>query len=165
MKSKHKSMVKVIGLVLLLIGVVAFSVRSGYHFLYPVQMKNTIYLEVWSDEAIKNMEEVKRSGAKQVFIYFQNFNPIPFYYMGRGESRMRKLTVNNVYEFPIHVDTGIEGNMSSFVMVSESSFELNPGKNKTIEITVSVPPDAQIGNYTSVLSLDVRRMLSSVQDE
>lgn len=71
----------------------------------------------------------------------------------RGGSSKRMLFLNNqdVYEKIVIADIG--GSVRQFVTLSDNNFKLARDENKTLYVTISVPKDAEYGNYSGNLVL------------
>ena len=50
-----------------------------------------------------------------------------------------------------------DGNVKQFLMLSDDNFRLAGHENKTLNITIAVPRDAEYGNYSGNIYLYFRR--------
>lgn len=128
----------------------------SYFTLEPVT--HTLYLDVIEGQSIDVLEDFDESKAKSVYVYFAHTNPVPFYFLGRGENRTREVIVSGIFDFPVKVDASVEGLISPMVHISERSFTVAPGEERILRVDVVVPPDAKTGNYTGKLILSRRRI-------
>ena len=72
--------------------------------------------------------------------------------MPGGEIK-RKITVINPFEISVETSLNLESQVSGWISISEKDFILNPSKNKTLSVTLSIPGDGAYGNYTGILRL------------
>lgn len=74
---------------------------------------------------------------------------------GGGSKRNLSLINNDVYNKKVLVE--YEGRLKDFVNVSENNFILKPNENKTLEFTVMIPQNTELGNYTGTIILTFKR--------
>ena len=144
-------------LLLVLVLAVGFFGYSLYKFVYLPPFISTLTLEVIDGPSAEVLEEMVEANSQRTFIYFANTNPVPFYFLGPGENRRRELNVSNIYDFPIHVSAKIDGNLSSFVVLSESEFDLSAREERLLFVDVIVPKGAVAGDYLSKLTFSMSR--------
>lgn len=145
-------------LAVLLLASLAFFSYGLYSYIVLEPVVHTLYLDVIEGQSIDVLEDFEQSKAKSVYVYFAHTNPVPFYFLGRGENRSREVIVSGIYDFPVEVDASVEGPIAPMVRLSERSFTINPGEEHVLKVDVIVPLGAIPGNYTGKLVLSRRRV-------
>lgn len=82
-------------------------------------------------------------------------NAIYFGTVPRGGHSNRKINVGGTMSYNINMQTF--GELSKWVYVSENNFITQENEIKAITISVFVPVDAEIGNYTGKLRIIYRK--------
>ena len=155
MKKAHHARKLLAALLLASFALFGYGLYS-YFVLEPIM--HTLYLDVIEGQSIDVLEDFEQSKAKSVYVYFAHTNPVPFYFLGRGENRTREVIVSGIYDFPVEVDASVEGEIAPMVYLSERSFTVMPGEEHVLRVDVIVPLDAVKGNYTGKLVLNRRRV-------
>lgn len=81
-----------------------------------------------------------------------HFGAVP---KGGRSRRMLFLYNDDVYDKYVTIKP--EGNIKQFLKLSDDSFKLASYENKTLNITIAIPKDAEYGNYSGNLYLYFRR--------
>jgi len=71
--------------------------------------------------------------------------------IGPGNSGFRQFEVTNKKDFDMLVRITFEGEIASWMSVSEKEFLLKPGERNGLTLTMIIPEDAVYGNYTGEL--------------
>lgn len=72
-------------------------------------------------------------------------------------SSARQFEISNNKNYSIKVALLPKGELSSWTKVSENNILLKPYATKLVNITVFVPSDAKLGNYSGILVIEMRR--------
>ncbi|MDD5086662.1 MAG: hypothetical protein PHV16_02825 [Candidatus Nanoarchaeia archaeon] len=84
---------------------------------------------------------------------------ITFGMITKDGSCRRDITLSNKKNYIINVKIQKSGNISSFVLISDDDFVLNPGEEKKVYFTASSTPETEYGEYTGTAIFILKRML------
>ncbi|MBS3085782.1 hypothetical protein J4225_03815 [Candidatus Pacearchaeota archaeon] len=74
-----------------------------------------------------------------------------------GNKLTKDLTILNPFDFDVKVAIAINGNIKDFAVISENNFNILSMQNKTLNLTIDIPKNAEIGNYTGILKVSMIR--------
>lgn len=138
---KNKRKVTLFIVVLLVIGIVSLA----YTFLFASEIEEfDMYLTV-GDYVGLNVDTDA--------LYFGTIFP--------DGSGYRTLTLGNDGFFSKRVKIDVTGELRDWVWTAENNFILDRNENKEITVHVSVPKDAEFGNYTGRLRMEFRKVYIS----
>ncbi len=84
---------------------------------------------------------------------------ITFGKITKDGSCRREMTLSNKKTYPINIKISTSGNISSFVIVSDNNFILQPGEERKIYFTAISHPGAEYGEYMGKASFILKRIL------
>ena len=82
---------------------------------------------------------------------------IYFGVINKSGSGSRIIDIKNT-DVPYMVNIESYGELAKWVYVSENNFLIRPYENKSLKVTVLVPPDAAYGNYAGLLKVILRKI-------
>lgn len=86
-----------------------------------------------------------------------NTSELVFGSIPRGGSAVRSIIVEHQFSEPLFVEMTIGGPAKEMVGVSDNNFVLERNTEKLINVTVSVPENATLGNYSADLTITLKR--------
>ncbi len=84
--------------------------------------------------------------------YVTETDSLKFGDMPRGSITLRPITINSTSANRVIIST--EGALGAWASVSDNNFTLYEGYSKKIDVIITIPPDAKVGNYTGTLLID-----------
>jgi hypothetical protein len=73
-----------------------------------------------------------------------------------GASSVRKLLIENNYDFPVNAELSVKGDIKDFLYFDEKIF-LETGENKEIIIRARVPEDCEDGSYSGIFKIVLKK--------
>ena len=75
----------------------------------------------------------------------------------KSGSSERYVVVTNEYNESLKVKINIKGELKDWTRLSENNFMLEKNANKTVNVKVNIPPDAESGGYTGTMEIRFRK--------
>ncbi len=74
-----------------------------------------------------------------------------------GGTAFREVTLSNSFNIPLKVDMQTLGNLTRWAYVDVNGFWMQPNENRTVRVSVTVPQDAENGDYEGLLRINFRK--------
>ena len=86
-----------------------------------------------------------------------NTSALFFGTVAKSGSSERYVVVTNEYSEELKVKINIKGELEDWTSLSEKKFMLEKNANKTVNVKVNIPPDAESGGYTGTMEIRFRK--------
>lgn len=164
-KSRHHKKKKVPRILLVLFLVLfIWAIYGAYKYFTEipiVELTHPLFVNIVTDKNL-TMQEVIRDNAyneTETKYVIMPLGGVYFYSLSPGLNLTREVEINNMRDYPVGIQTSINGNISNFITaefstINEADPVLMPYSNETIILTLRVPTENVLaGKYNGNLTI------------